>query len=130
MTRVTVRRLDVFVKKFYGNLAKYVGISYSERIIAMSGRIFWLGVFMRLVGAIAVVLLTYNPGRLLLLSLGDAGLRCDYRSESVCRGTAAGRMDRVHPYGICCLRSPRARIERARARHLGLDAPRLRDHQP
>ena len=63
----------------------------------MSGRISWLGVFMRLVGAIAVVLLTYNPGRLLLLSLGDAGLRCDYRSESVCRGTAAGRMDRVHP---------------------------------
>ena len=61
MTRVTLRRLDVFVKKFYGNLAKYVGISYSESIIAMSGRISWLGVFIRLVGAIAVVLLTYNP---------------------------------------------------------------------
>src|SRR4029434_2876425 len=27
----------------------------------MNGRIFWLGVFMRLFGAIAVVLLTYNP---------------------------------------------------------------------
>jgi hypothetical protein len=27
----------------------------------MNGRISWLGVFMRLVGAVAVVLLTYNP---------------------------------------------------------------------
>jgi Family of unknown function (DUF6524) len=27
----------------------------------MSGRISWLGVFIRLVGALAVVLLTYNP---------------------------------------------------------------------
>src|SRR4249920_1770332 len=39
-----VRRLDVFVKKFYRNLAKYVGISYSERILPMNGRISWLGV--------------------------------------------------------------------------------------
>jgi hypothetical protein len=27
----------------------------------MNGRISWLGVFMRLIGAVAVVLLTYNP---------------------------------------------------------------------
>jgi len=43
------------------NLVKHVRINYSERIFPMNGRISWFGVFMRLVGAIAVVLLTYNP---------------------------------------------------------------------
>ena len=62
---------------------------------------------MRLVGAVAV-LLTYDPTGYSFLSLGGAGLRCDHRGESVHRGNAAGRVvDRLHSYGICCLRSPR-----------------------
>lgn len=89
----------------------------------MNGRISWLGVFMRLVGPAAVVLLIYNPTGYSFYHWAVRDFAAITAMEAftgallligwiVCIGTA-----------FVALGAPSARIERARARHSGLDAP-------
>jgi hypothetical protein len=75
---------------------------------------------MRLIGAIALVLLTYNPTGYFFYhwALRDFAAITALKAFAV----AAGRMDRPYPHGICIPGRSGAAIECARARYSGLDA--------
>ena len=61
-----------------------------------------------------------QPDRLLLLSLGNAGLRFDDRSERVCRGNAAGCVGHLHSHGLCLFGRPNIKIVWLLAAALGI----------
>jgi hypothetical protein len=96
----------------------------------MNGRISWLGVFMRLVGAVAVVLLTYNPTGYSFYHWAMRDFASITAVKAFARGTVVGRMGHLHPNGICLLGCSRTFVKRARTQHSGLDAQGLRDTQP
>lgn len=87
----------------------------------MGGRISWLGVLVRVVAALGVVLLTYNPSG---HSFYHWAMR-DFADLTALKAFA-GRLGHMHSRGVDIARCRRARSQRARARHSGMGAHGLR----
>jgi len=95
----------------------------------MNGRISWVGVFVRLIGAVAVVLLTYNP-------TGYSFYHWAMRDFAAITAVKAFAGALLLVGWVVCIRTAFVALGalglvlRARARHSGLDAQGLWDSQP
>ena len=74
----------------------------------MNGRISWFGVFVRLVGAVAVVLLTYNPTGYSFYHWALRDFATITALKAFAGDAAAGRMGYLHPPRSLCPWAPLA----------------------